>query len=94
MLRKQLLLAVLFGVLAVPRVWSQQASNRTTSNQQPSGKTETEPSQPSKQQVLASYGRLPLSFEVNQGQTDDQVKFVSRRPGFSLFLLSVRGTAD
>lgn len=39
-----------------------------------------------KTQVLADYGRLPLGFEVNRGQTGDQVKFVSHGPGFSLFL--------
>jgi len=32
------------------------------------------------------YGRLPLSFEANQGQTDSQVKFLSRGRGYSLFL--------
>jgi hypothetical protein len=34
------------------------------------------------------YGKLPLSFEPNQGQTDPQVKFLSRGPGYSLFLTS------
>ena len=33
-----------------------------------------------------SYGKLPLSFEANQGQTDPQVKFLSRGSGYSLFL--------
>src|ERR1700694_2813665 len=28
-----------------------------------------------KQRVTASYGSLPLHFEANQGQTDDQVEF-------------------
>lgn len=32
------------------------------------------------------YGDLPLSFEANQGQTDPQVKFLARGPGYSLFL--------
>jgi hypothetical protein len=32
------------------------------------------------------YGRLPLSFEANDGQTDPQVKFLSRGRGYSLFL--------
>jgi hypothetical protein len=32
------------------------------------------------------YGRLPLSFEANRGQTDDQVRFVSRGGGHNLFL--------
>ena len=36
--------------------------------------------------LVESYGRLPLSFEANQGQTDSQVKFLSRGPGYSLFL--------
>jgi hypothetical protein len=35
---------------------------------------------------LESYGKLPLSFEINQGQTDSQVKFLSRGSGYSLFL--------
>lgn len=36
--------------------------------------------------LAASYGNLPLSFEANQGQTDAQVRFVSRGNGYSLFL--------
>jgi hypothetical protein len=35
---------------------------------------------------VESYGKLPLSFEINQGQTDSQVKFISRGSGYSLFL--------
>jgi hypothetical protein len=34
----------------------------------------------------AAYGKLPLSFEANQGQTDSQVKFLSRGNGYTLFL--------
>jgi len=33
-----------------------------------------------------SYGKLPLSFEANQGQSDAQVKFLARGPGYALFL--------
>ena len=33
-----------------------------------------------------SYAKLPLSFEANQGQTDARVKFLSRGPGYTLFL--------
>src|SRR5436190_270536 len=32
------------------------------------------------------YSQLPLRFEVNQGQTDEQVRFVSRGRDFNLFL--------
>jgi hypothetical protein len=35
-----------------------------------------------------SYGKLPLQFEANRGQTDPQVKFLSRGAGYTLFLTS------
>ncbi|HEX3082944.1 MAG TPA: hypothetical protein VHP99_00335, partial [Pyrinomonadaceae bacterium] len=35
-----------------------------------------------------AYGKLPLSFEINQGQTTGQVKFISRGSGYNLFLTS------
>ena len=35
---------------------------------------------------LTDYGTLPVSFERNQGQTDDQVEFISRNQGYTLFL--------
>lgn len=34
------------------------------------------------------YGQLPLSFEINQGQSDKTVKFLSRGQGYTLFLTS------
>jgi hypothetical protein len=36
--------------------------------------------------LAEAYGKLPLSFEINRGQTDSQVKFLSRGNGYSLFL--------
>jgi hypothetical protein len=41
---------------------------------------------PSGSVVAENYGKLPLSFEANQGQSDPQVKFQSRGSGYSLFL--------
>src|SRR5438270_7403573 len=38
--------------------------------------------------LLANYGQIPLSFEPNRGQTDSRVKFLSRGPGYMLFLTS------
>jgi hypothetical protein len=35
---------------------------------------------------VEAYGRLPLSFEINKGQTDSRVRFLSRGSGYSLFL--------
>src|SRR5208282_4176590 len=36
--------------------------------------------------LAENYGKLPLSFEANQGQSDRSVKFLSRGRGYSLFL--------
>jgi len=52
------------------------------------------PSQPTaanaaaRAKVLEHYGRLPISFEPNEGQVDSEVKFLSRGQGYSLFLTS------
>jgi hypothetical protein len=37
-------------------------------------------------QSAVNYGHLPLAFEVNQGQTDPQVRFLSRGKGYTAFL--------
>src|SRR6476620_7852060 len=36
--------------------------------------------------VQSNYGKLPLSFEANHGQVDEQVRFLARGPGYRLFL--------
>ncbi len=46
----------------------------------------TKPDKATKVRLNKTYGKLPLSFEANQGQTDKQVKFLSRGNGYSLFL--------
>jgi hypothetical protein len=38
--------------------------------------------------LLENYGKLPVSFEINQGETDRRVKFLSRVSGYSLCLTS------
>ena len=38
--------------------------------------------------LVENYGKLPLSFELNQGQADAGVKFLSRGRGYGLFLTS------
>src|SRR5258706_3126423 len=35
--------------------------------------------------ILNAYGKLPLAFEVNQGQADSSVRFLSHGYGYSLF---------
>ncbi len=40
----------------------------------------------SKHQVIATLMKLPLQFEANQGQVDEQVRFLARGTGYRLFL--------
>ncbi len=39
-------------------------------------------------QVREAYGQMPLSFELNRGQTDPRVRFLARGAGYQLFLTS------
>src|ERR1700729_4139220 len=36
--------------------------------------------------ALEAYGKLPLTFEQNSGQTDARVKFLARGAGYTVFL--------
>ena len=45
-------------------------------------------SKTSNPRLVENYAKLPLHFEVNRGQTDQQVKFLSRGSGHTLFLTS------
>jgi hypothetical protein len=45
-----------------------------------------EPDRAGKAQIVENYGKLSLSFEENQGQTDEKVGFLSRGGGYTLFL--------
>ncbi|HYB91873.1 MAG TPA: SBBP repeat-containing protein [Candidatus Binataceae bacterium] len=45
-----------------------------------------QPAAQSQVRVMDLYGRLPMRFERNDGQTDARVKFLARGPGYTLFL--------
>ena len=55
----------------------------TRSPQTVAGKT---PTPDASRKVAANYGKLPISFEANHGQTDKRVKFVARGSGYGLYL--------
>ncbi|MGD0695218.1 MAG: SBBP repeat-containing protein, partial [Terriglobia bacterium] len=42
--------------------------------------------------VMTNYGKLPLSFEANEGQTDSKVQFLSRGNGYAVFLEASEAT--
>ncbi len=72
---------VLLGMLLVATFSGEIAPAQTTSEIPKSASIE-------KAQLAADYGRLPLSFEANAGQTDGRVKFFSRGSGYGLYLTS------
>ena len=87
MIRKQLsilcLLCLAGLALSVPLsrlVHSRSVSRSTSSAAQP---RDTSPAQA---RIFSAYGKLPLSFEENQGQTDARVKFLVRGNGYTVFL--------
>jgi hypothetical protein len=52
----------------------------------PAKQATAENSRQSKQELIENYGKIPLAFEANEGQTNSQAKFISRGSGYSLFL--------
>jgi hypothetical protein len=80
----------LFVVLAGTRVLSQLnpvpllSQPAVVKDRLPAGLSRPDPEVQGK--TVESYGKLPLSFEANQGQTDAKVKFLSRGSGYTLFL--------
>jgi hypothetical protein len=46
----------------------------------------TPPATATQAQLSAAYGQLPLSFEVNKGQTDPRVNFLTQGAGYTAFL--------
>jgi hypothetical protein len=77
------MLTILAGaVLFTPHVMNAGPGSATTAKS-----TVSQAAKPAQRMRLAEdYGKLPLSFEANQGQVDTRVKFLSRGRGYSLFL--------
>jgi len=40
---------------------------------------------PTKTQIANQFGKLPLRFEANAGQTDARVRFLARGAGYTVF---------
>lgn len=51
-----------------------------------SSSTSSAPTRVTKSQITATMFNAPMSFEVNQGQTDPSVNFIARGSGYTLFL--------
>ncbi|MGA3324750.1 MAG: SBBP repeat-containing protein [Terriglobia bacterium] len=65
---------------------TKQALNRVSGAVNRPAGAAANPPNPLANRLVANYGKLPLAFEANAGQTDGRVKFLSRGRGYSLFL--------
>jgi hypothetical protein len=83
-----LLSLTLLGLVAVRNGGRRPAARAASGTHTTLRQASAEASQATKTQLIESYGKLPLSFEANQGQTDPRVKFISRGNGYSLSLTS------
>lgn len=67
--------------------WSRPLAAATINiNLRPAGKSPVTSDRVGQSRVSEAYGKLPLSLEANLGQTDSRVRYLSRGPGFTLFL--------
>jgi hypothetical protein len=65
-----------FGI----RQQMQAAKNTLANRQGAAAPTKTKP------KFAVDYGKLPISFEANQGQTDSRVRFLAHGGGYTIFL--------
>src|SRR5512136_987886 len=75
------LLALVFFVLEgfIPRVNAARDDNKTLRQKVIDGRGDDV-------SIRHPHGNPPLTFEANHGQVDGRVRFLSRGPGFTLFL--------
>lgn len=78
-------LALVFGLTAPGLTLPLDANNSSVSST-PGTVTQNQLDSATKAKVMEAYGKLPLSFEANQGQMDKSVNFMARGSGYSLFL--------
>ncbi len=57
----------------------------------PTSSSAKKPAVVAEHKLRQAYGKLPVRFEANQGQTDPEVRFVARGRGYNLFLTPTEG---
>lgn len=78
--------SLLGGALLVSSVDAAQQLTQTKAT------TATAPQNKSAKQAAADYATLPLHFEANRGQVSSEVRYLSRGPGYTLWLTNTRTT--
>ena len=82
--RLPILFVLAVSVLLLLRLATDNSSAQVTSSTASPAASEINPH--AKARMADAYGKLELSFIPNQGQTAEQVKFLSRGPGYDVFL--------
>ncbi len=75
--------------VAVSKLANSEKDSANASGKSASGSTRSAPFAPdqsTRARINQAYGDLPLSFEVNRGQSNAAVKFLARGAGYNLFL--------
>jgi hypothetical protein len=83
------LLVLVASTISLPWSWLVRSGWRSCSA---SSAVPMKNTMPVQARLLSAYGKLPLDFEENQGQTDSHVKFVARGNGYTLFLTGTDAT--
>src|SRR5205823_9623245 len=87
-----LALASLFLSLTLRIPTSSTATAKNASSRGVINATNPDRDAANKMRVSKAYGKLPMSFEPNRGQTDRKVKYLSRGSGYTLFLTESEAT--
>lgn len=74
------------GALALRGGSEPTSADRSAAKNSEAPAAATLPAAAKQNRLLENYGQIPLSFEPNAGQTDARVKFLSRGPGYTVFL--------
>jgi hypothetical protein len=82
----RLSLGVALAALAIAQPNRTAVQLNSSSGAAPLIKADAAAKSAAKNRVSQAYGKLPLSFQANRGQTDPRVDFIARGSGYSLFL--------
>ncbi|HEX8069879.1 MAG TPA: carboxypeptidase regulatory-like domain-containing protein, partial [Pyrinomonadaceae bacterium] len=84
-LRSVLAFCLLLALALVGVSWARRTVASATAAKAPAARTKAADTA-AEARARTAYGQLPLSFEANRGQTDPQVNFIARGPGYNVFL--------